>query len=145
MKKRVAILIVSHSFLLVFGFALGIYLLPILTAPKAPDKNFIINESNKAVYKTEFIRDLDRTIKILGTPIKKKFSCEIPFEKSLRRSVYSSSILTGFSSQFTPEDSFSSYSYKNTKQKRPAFHTHQKPFEGELIEGQYKSKDDPQK
>ncbi len=39
----------------------------------------------------EFIRDLDRTIKILGTPIKKKFSCEIPFEKSLRRSVYSSS------------------------------------------------------
>lgn len=59
MKKRVAILIVSHSFLLVFGFALGIYLLPILTAPKAPDKNFIINESNKAVYKTEFIRDLD--------------------------------------------------------------------------------------
>ena len=57
--KKLIIPALTHLFVLVFGFALGIYLLPILTAPKAPDKNFIINESNKAVYKTEFIRELD--------------------------------------------------------------------------------------
>ena len=46
--KKLIIPALTHLFVLVFGFALGIYLLPILTAPKAPDKNFIINESNKA-------------------------------------------------------------------------------------------------
>ena len=57
--KKLIIPALTHLFVLVFGFVLGIYLLPILIAPKAPDKNFIINESNKAVYKAEFIRDLD--------------------------------------------------------------------------------------
>lgn len=37
-----------------------------------------------------FINDLNYTSKVLGEPIKKKFDCEIPFEKSLRRSPYSS-------------------------------------------------------
>ena len=59
--------------------------------------------------------------------------------------VYSSSLLKNFSSQFRSKDGFSSYSYKDTKQKRPSSYTHQKPLEGELIEGQYESKDDPQK
>ncbi len=59
--------------------------------------------------------------------------------------VYSSSLLTGFHSQFRPKDGFYSYSCKDTKQKRTSSYAHQKPLEGELIEGQYESKDDPQK
>ena len=63
----------------------------------------------------------------------------------LGETVYSSSLLTGFSSRFRSKDGFSSYSYKDTKQKRASSYAHQKPLEGELIEGQYESKDDPQK
>ena len=63
----------------------------------------------------------------------------------LGETVYSSSLLTGFSSQFRSKDGFSPYSSENTKQKRPSSYAHQKPLKGELIEGQYESKDDPQK
>ncbi len=61
------------------------------------------------------------------------------------KTVYPSSPFTGFSSQFGPKNDFSSNSHKNTKQKRPSSYAHQKPFQGELIEGQYESKDGPQK
>ncbi len=57
-------------------------------------------------------------------------------------SIYSSNLFTHFSSQFRSKDVFSSYSYKD---KKPSSYAHQKPLEGELIEGQYESKDDPQK
>ena len=60
-------------------------------------------------------------------------------------SIYSSNLFTNFYSQFRSKDRFSSYSYKDEKHKRPSSYAHQKPLEGELIEGQYKSKDDPQK
>ena len=60
-------------------------------------------------------------------------------------SIYSSNLFTNFSSQFRSKDGFSSHSYTNTKQKRPSSFAHQEPLEGELIEGQYESKDDPQK
>ena len=63
----------------------------------------------------------------------------------LGEAVYSSSLLTGFSSQFRSKDGFSSYGYNDTKQKRASSYAHQKPLEGELIEGQYESKGDPQK
>ena len=63
----------------------------------------------------------------------------------LGETVYSSNLFTGLPSQFGSEDGFSSYSYKDTKQKRASSYAHQKPLEGELIEGQYESKDDPQK
>ena len=53
----------------------------------------------------------------------------------LGKTVYSSSLFTGFSS----------YSYTDAKKQRPSSYAHQKPLEGELIEGQYESKDDPQK
>ena len=53
----------------------------------------------------------------------------------LGETVYSSSLFTGFSSN----------SYNDTKQKRPSSYAYQKPLEGELIEGQYESKDDLQK
>ena len=63
----------------------------------------------------------------------------------LGETVYSSNPFTGFSSQFRSKDGFSSYSFKDKKQKGPSSYTHQKPLEGELIEGQYESKDEPQK
>ena len=63
----------------------------------------------------------------------------------LGKTIYSPSFFTDFSSQVRSKEVFSSYSFKDTKQKRPSFYAHQKPLEGELIEGQYKSKDDPQK
>ena len=59
--------------------------------------------------------------------------------------IYSSNLFTNFSSQFRPKDSFFSFSYKNTRQKSPSSFAHQKPLEGELIEGQYESKGDSQK
>ena len=62
----------------------------------------------------------------------------------LGETVYSSSLFTGFSSQFRSTDGFSSYSHKDTKRERPSSYAHQKPLEGEFIEGQYESKDDPQ-
>ena len=63
----------------------------------------------------------------------------------LGKTVYSSSLFTGFSSQFRSRDGFSSYDYKDINHKRPSSYSHHKPLEGELIEGQYESKDDPQK
>ena len=59
--------------------------------------------------------------------------------------IYSSNLFTNFSSLFSSKDGFSAHSYKNTKQKKSSYYAHQKPLEGELIEGQYKSKDTPQK
>ena len=63
----------------------------------------------------------------------------------LRKTVYSSSLFTDFSTQFRSKDGFSSYSYKDTEQIRPSSYAHQKTPEGELIEGQYESKNDQQK
>ena len=60
-------------------------------------------------------------------------------------SIYSSNLFTNFSSQFSSKDSFFSFSHSDTKQKRPSSNAHQKPQEGELIEGQYESNDDLKK
>ena len=60
-------------------------------------------------------------------------------------SFYSSNLFTNFSSQFSSKDGFSFHGYEDAKQKSPSSYAHQKPLEGELIEGQYESKDDPQK
>ena len=60
-------------------------------------------------------------------------------------SIYSSNLFTNFSPQSSSKDDFFSYSHENTKQKRRSSYPHQKPPEGELIEGQYESKDDRQK
>ena len=59
--------------------------------------------------------------------------------------VYSPSLYTGLSSKFRSKESFYFHSYEDTKQKRPSSYAHQKPLDGELIEGQYESKEDPQK
>lgn len=57
MKKRL-FLVVSHAIALGFGFALGIYALPILTAPSAPTVADAALAANQAVYTGQFRRDL---------------------------------------------------------------------------------------
>lgn len=56
---RAIILIFTHAGMLGVGFALGIYLLPILTAPKGPDAAELAAMAQKAVFTTEFTRDLE--------------------------------------------------------------------------------------
>ena len=55
---RLLILIVSHGAMLGLGFVLGIYLLPILTAPKGPDKAALQETATTALFKGRFDRKL---------------------------------------------------------------------------------------
>ncbi|MFD2176072.1 DM13 domain-containing protein [Veronia pacifica] len=56
-KTTIAILTVSHSAMLIVGFALGIYALPILIAPPAPDGEAIEAASAATEYSGKFERD----------------------------------------------------------------------------------------
>jgi hypothetical protein len=56
--KTLIILLVSHIFIGAIGFAAGIYALPILTAPPAPTAEMVSQLSDRAVYQTEFIKEL---------------------------------------------------------------------------------------
>lgn len=56
--KRVLLLVASHTLVLAAGFALGVYLLPILTAPPAPSAQEVAAASAGAVYEGRFRRDL---------------------------------------------------------------------------------------
>lgn len=56
--KKTITLITTHLLAGVLGVALGIYLLPILTAPTAPAASEISNLSAQAQYSGEFQRDL---------------------------------------------------------------------------------------
>lgn len=52
------ILLVTHAGALAVGFALGVYLLPILTAPEGPDKAVLAATAESALFRSEFSRDL---------------------------------------------------------------------------------------
>lgn len=56
--RRLLLLAATHGAALAVGFALGIYLLPILTAPPAPSATEVAAASNQAEFKGEFRRDL---------------------------------------------------------------------------------------
>lgn len=59
MKGRTALLLVaSHAVVGVIGFAAGIYLLPILTAPPAPSASEVGAIAARAVFTGRFRRDL---------------------------------------------------------------------------------------
>ena len=47
--RRLLILTVTHGAMLAVGFALGVYFLPILTAPDAPDAAMLEERSRAAV------------------------------------------------------------------------------------------------
>lgn len=51
--------IITHGAALVAGIALGIYLLPILTAPEGPDPASLQNAANGAQFSAAFSRDLN--------------------------------------------------------------------------------------
>jgi electron transfer DM13 len=55
---RAIVLIVSHGAALAIGFALGIYLLPVLTAPATPPAAMLSAQAQDALFKAEFSRDL---------------------------------------------------------------------------------------
>lgn len=55
---RFVALLVSHTIVLVVGFALGIYFLPILTAPDSPETAVLEQKAQNAQYTAEFNRDL---------------------------------------------------------------------------------------
>lgn len=56
--QKVILLTISHAFVAIFGFALGIYALPILTAPDAPSSSEISALSQETMYQTTFTREL---------------------------------------------------------------------------------------
>lgn len=49
----------SHTVTFVIGFGLGIYLLPILTAPQSPDASTLAAFETTALFKGEFTKDLE--------------------------------------------------------------------------------------
>lgn len=55
---RWIVLAATHGFMLAAGFALGIYLLPIITAPPSPDQAMLEESARSALYAAEFRRDL---------------------------------------------------------------------------------------
>jgi Electron transfer DM13 len=57
MTKRL-LLFASHLLAVAAGFALGIYALPILTAPAAPSAAEVASQSSHATYMGQFRRDL---------------------------------------------------------------------------------------
>lgn len=57
MKKRL-LLLASHGLCVVVGFALGIYVLPLITAPAAPSSAEVAAQARQAVYNGQFRRDL---------------------------------------------------------------------------------------
>ena len=56
--RSMVLLVVTHCAVGVAGFAMGIYALPILTAPPAPSESEIIAMSSQAMYTTDFRKDL---------------------------------------------------------------------------------------
>ena len=63
----------------------------------------------------------------------------------LGTSIYSSRVFSGFSSQFNSTDGLSSYNQRDKKPIRPSSYAQQQPIRGEVIEGQYESKDTAKK
>jgi hypothetical protein len=56
--KKGLLLLISHGFFLALGFMLGIYYLPIMIAPDAPDSPSVLAAGENALYTGEFRRDL---------------------------------------------------------------------------------------
>jgi Electron transfer DM13 len=56
--KQLALLVATHLAIGAIGFGLGIYLLPILTAPEGPSITEVKAEVTKGVFKGAFRRDL---------------------------------------------------------------------------------------
>lgn len=58
-KSRILMLIGTHVAALALGFGLGIYMLPILTAPESPSVELVRSMAATASYQGKFLRDLE--------------------------------------------------------------------------------------
>ena len=58
MMRRLILTIATHTFALAVGFALGVYFLPILTAPASPDAAMLQQEAQGAEFTADLTRDL---------------------------------------------------------------------------------------
>ena len=56
--RRIIFWLANHGVALAIGFALGVYLLPILTAPDSPDQAVLEQRAQGAQYSAEFTRQL---------------------------------------------------------------------------------------
>ncbi|WP_425093062.1 DM13 domain-containing protein [Tropicimonas sp. S265A] len=56
--RKLVLLLMTHGFALAVGFAAGIYFLPILTAPPAPDAAVLEESAQSAMFTAELTRDL---------------------------------------------------------------------------------------
>lgn len=56
--KKLLLLLTTHGAMLAIGFALGVYTLPILTAPKAPEAATLTATAQNAEFTGEFTREL---------------------------------------------------------------------------------------
>ena len=56
--RRLLMLLISHGAALVIGFGLGVYFLPILTAPPAPDAAMLEEKAEAAEFTAELTREL---------------------------------------------------------------------------------------
>jgi len=56
--RKIILLLASHAAIGIFGFALGIYMLPILTAPPSPTKAEVQSVSDESSYSGIFKKDL---------------------------------------------------------------------------------------
>ena len=50
--------LITHGIALFVGFALGIYMLPILTAPEGPSEAEVASAAQQAIFKAQFTREL---------------------------------------------------------------------------------------
>ncbi len=56
--RRLIILAITHGGALAVGFALGVFLLPILTAPDSPDAAMLEEKAQIALFRAELTRNL---------------------------------------------------------------------------------------
>lgn len=56
--RKILFLTASHGAMLIAGFALGVYLLPILTAPKSPDSAVLEQSASGAEFTAALTREL---------------------------------------------------------------------------------------
>ncbi|WP_439141455.1 DM13 domain-containing protein [Planktotalea sp.] len=56
--RRLITFLTTHAIAVAIGFALGVYLLPILTAPSSPDAAMLEEKAQSALFTAELTRDL---------------------------------------------------------------------------------------
>lgn len=56
--KKIIFNLFTHGLVLIVGFGLGVYLLPIITAPKSPEASVLQEMAQDATYSATFTREL---------------------------------------------------------------------------------------